>query len=121
MTPEQARMAEEQAHHQLEMSKQTLEALRRHGLTDETEVQIDFYFVAPNEKSARSLAQHLEENDCLELQCEKSGGFLSRKWAVMGKSHPTPVTESVLATWIPWMVVQGISHDCEFDGWGASV
>jgi hypothetical protein len=121
MTPEQARKAEELSQRQLEMSKQTLVALRGHGLAEDAEVQIDFFFVAPNEKSARALAEHLEENECLDLRCEKSGGFLSRKWVVTGKSHPSPVTEKVLAAWIPWMVVQGVTHNCEFDGWGASV
>lgn len=106
---------------QLDMSKQTLAALRSHGLAEGAERHLDFFFVAPTERNARALAEHLENSDCLDLRCEKSGGFLSRKWVVSGRSNPTPVTESVLANWIPWIVIQGITHDCEFDGWGASV
>jgi hypothetical protein len=121
MTPAQEVRARELIDKQVVMSGQTLDALRKAGLTDEQEVQLDFFFDAPNEKSARALAEHLQANDCLDVRCETSGGFLSRKWIVTGKSHPTPVTVQVLAEWIPWIVVQGISHGCEFDGWGATV
>jgi hypothetical protein len=40
---------------------------------------------------------------------------------VVGKTHPTAVTAHVLSQGVPWIVVQGIIHDCEFDGWGAQV
>jgi hypothetical protein len=119
MTPDQETKAQRIIERQLELSGATLDALRRAGLTDERETQIDFFFNAPNEASAKALVAHLAKNDCLDLKVEKSGGFLSRKFSVAGKTHPTVVTVQVLAQWIPWIVVQGITHNCEFDGWGA--
>jgi hypothetical protein len=121
MTPEQKARAQRIIERQLEMSGATLDALRRAGLTDEREIQLEFFFDARNEASGQTLVAHLSENDCLDLKVERSGGLLSRKFSVVGKTHPTVVTAEVLAQWIPWIVVQGVTHDCEFDGWGAEL
>jgi hypothetical protein len=119
MTPQQKSKAQRIIERQLEMSGATLDALRRAGLTDHMEVQLEFFFAARNEASGQALVAHLAKNDCLDLKLEKSGGFLSRRFSVVGKTHGTVVTPQVLAQWISWMVVQGVTHDCEFDGWGA--
>ena len=121
MTPEQKDKAQRIIERQLEVSGATLEALRQAGLTDEREVQLDFFFHAGSEASGQALVAHLTNNDCLDLKLEQSGGFLSRKFSVAGKTYPTVVTAQVLAQWIPWIVLQGVTHDCEFDGWGAEV
>ncbi len=121
MTPEQESKARRIIEHQLEMSGATLDALGRAGLTDEREIQIEFFFNARSEAAARALTAHLANNDCVDLKVERSGGFLSRTFSVSGKTHPTAVTVQILAQWIPWIVVQGAIHDCEFDGWGAEV
>jgi hypothetical protein len=121
MTPEQEAKVQNMIERQIEMAGATLDALRRAGLTDDKEVQIDFFFDAPNESAAQALVAHLSKNECLNLVAKKSGGFLSRKFTVTGKTHPTVVTTQILAQWIPWMVEQGVTHGCEFDGWGAEV
>ena len=121
MTEEQQAKAEVIIDRQITMSGQTLDALRKAGLKDEMELQLDFFFAAPNEKAGHSLVAHLGSNDCLDVSLEKSGGFLTRKFTVRGKTHPTQVNVQVLAQWIPWIVVQGITYGCEFDGWGTEV
>ncbi|MEJ1959403.1 MAG: hypothetical protein WDM70_08235 [Nitrosomonadales bacterium] len=72
-------------------------------------------------KTARALAAHLEENECLEVAAKKDGSFLSRKYTVTGKTHETNLNPAVLGHWLPWIVVQGVLHGCEFDGWGAEI
>ena len=121
MTPVQEAQAQELIKKHLTLSGQTLDALRRAGLTEEQQVPIEFFFIAPNEKVAKALASHLEESDCLNLSCEKTGGLLSRKWRLSGQTYPTQIDVQVLAQWLPWIVVQGASYDCQFDGWGAEV
>ena len=121
MTPEQEVKAKRLIDRQIQLSNATLAALLRVGLTDERPVQLDFFFNARDEASARALIAHLAENDCLDLKLERSGSFLSRKFGVSGKSQPTVVTPEILAQWIPWMVVKGITRNCDFDGWGAEV
>jgi hypothetical protein len=121
MTPAQTARAEELITRHLTMSGQTLDALHKAGLNDEMRVCLEFLFVAPTEPKALALLGHLETNDCLNLSVKKSGGVFSRKWLVTGQTHPTPLNVQVIAQWLPWIVVQGIAHDCEFDGWGAEV
>jgi hypothetical protein len=121
MTPAQEKRAKDIIQRQIAMSGQTLDALRQAGLTDTTAVQLDFTFDAPNEKAAKALVAQLGRNDCLDLAATKSGGFFSSKYTVSGKTYPTKVTTAVLAEWLPWIVVQGLVCDCEFDGWGAAV
>jgi hypothetical protein len=121
MTSDQQEKADRITNRQLELSGATLDALRRAGLTDEKEVQIDFFFDAPNLASAQALSEHLAANDCLDLRVERSGTFLSRKFTVAGKTHNTVVSPQVLGQWIPWMVAHGMIYGCQFDGWGAEV
>jgi len=121
MTSAQTSRAKHLVDKQIAMSGQTLDALHDAGLPDDTVVQLDFSFIAPNTKAAEALVAHLQANDCLDLAYERTGGFLSRKCVVSGKTHPTQVNTQVLAEWLPWMVAQGILYDCEFDGWGAEV
>ena len=121
MTPDQEARAKRIIERQLAMSGETIDALRRAGLTDDKEVQIEFFFVAPSEAAGRALVGHLQANDCLGLALHRSGSFFSRRFSVVGKTHPTAVTAQVLSQWVPWIVVQGIIHDCEFDGWGTEV
>ncbi|MBN8542327.1 MAG: ribonuclease E inhibitor RraB [Deltaproteobacteria bacterium] len=121
MTEKQESKAKEIAARHLLMSNETLKAIRDAGLASDRSVQLDFYFNAPNEKSAQKLVKNLEANDCLNLMVEKSGSIFSRKFRVHGKTHPTEVTEQILEAWIPWIVVQGAACECEFDGWGIEV
>ncbi len=121
MTEEQEKLAKEIIIQQLSLSGHTLAKLKEAGLKSNAEVQIEFFFNAPNLNLAESLVKKLSQNDCLDLKFEKSGGFFSKKYLVKGKTYPTILNEDILNQWIPWIVVQGISLDCEFDGWGAEI
>ena len=103
------------------MNEATLDRLREVGLRDDSVVQLDFFFFAPDVKSARSLKAHLERNECLDVEVIKQGWFLWRSFAVEGKSHPTTLSIELLSEWVTWMTVQGVVHNCEFDGWGTEV
>jgi hypothetical protein len=121
MTSKQEKRAFAIIEQQLSMAVVTLEEMHKAGLTDDREIQLDFFFDAPNDASAKALAAHLEGLECLSLDTHRAPGSLAGKYVVCGKTHPTAVTWEVLKEWIPWIVVQGICHNCEFDGWGAAV
>lgn len=106
---------------QLAMNRQTFSQLRQAGLEPDDVVQLDFFFVAPDEKCAVALKSFLEQNDCLNVSVERRGGLLSRKFDVAGQSLPTTVSIELLDEWVEWMVAQGLERACEFDGWGALV
>ena len=118
MTPEQKAKAEAIIASQLAMNPATLAALGKAGLTPEHEAEIEFSFDAPSEAAAEALARHLRANDCPMASVTRVGSLFRRRYIVQGKSYPTPLSEEILAQWVPWMVVQGVLHDCTFDGWG---
>jgi hypothetical protein len=121
MTPIDEKRALRVIEQHLSRVAETLLAMREAGLAEDREVQLDFFFDAPNKKAAKALAACLKGKDCLSLSIERAPGFFSREYIVSGKTYPTPVTAEILAKWIPWMVVQGLAHDCEFDGFGAQI
>ena len=106
---------------QLAMNRQTWPALQGHGVTEEPELRLDFFYVAPSEQSASALAAFIQEETDYEVRVTSSGGGLLRKkdWSVSGSTQPTQVSQDVLDEWVSWMVAAGFEHDCEFDGWGA--
>ena len=120
MTPEQKRRAQRSIALQLSMVEGTLAAMRRAGLTEDQSVQLDFFFYARSEERALELVAHLEQNDCLSLTTKRASG-LPVQYVVEGKTFPTPVNKAVLSEWLPWIIVQGIVRDCEFDGFGAEI
>lgn len=121
MAPIDDKRAQRIINQQLAMAIVTLGAMRQAGLMPDREIQLDFSFNAPHEEAAKALAKDLASKDCLSLSVERAGRFLSRKHTVSGKSHPTVVTAEILDQWIRWMVVQGLAHNCEFDGFGAEI
>ncbi len=103
--------------HQLRMLDVTWEQFQSHGVDSETELILEFVYLAPDKKSAQSLNDALEDYDS-EV---RSKGVLKREWFVDGKSHPTNVSKEVLTRWLEFMVALGWKHGCEFDGFGASM
>ena len=120
MTPEQRERAQRDIEMHLRMAEETLAAMRSAGLNEDEEVQLDFSFYARREDCASALVSHLERNECLAMRMRRVRRFPSR-FLIEGKSYPTVVTWEVLSRWLPWMIVQGIVRDCEFDGFGAEI
>lgn len=109
--------------HQLEMNRVTWEKLQEQGVTEETELRLDFFFVAPGQHQAEALAQALRTRTDYDVEAGSfKQGLLGREtWAVKGATQPTPVSLSALDEWVTRMVEWGDAHTCEFDGWGAQV
>lgn len=99
---------------QLELNEATWARLREHGVDEETELRLDFFYVAPNEDAANELAGYLRRETDYEVSVEDA--------TVTGTTQPTTVSASVLDEWATWMVTAGYQYGrCEFDGWGAEV
>jgi hypothetical protein len=108
---------------QLELNRDSWFELQQHGVTEETELRLEFFYVAPDERAARALAEALLEDTEYEVGVESSGGgMLKRKdWAVNGTTHPTVVSQEILDEWVAWMVMVGLENGCDFEGWGAQL
>jgi len=103
--------------HQLRMLNTKWEAFKENGVNEDTELVLEFVYLAPNKESANSLNTALENYD----SSTRSRGLLKKKWFVDGKSHPTTVSKETLAQWLDFMITLGWEHSCEFDGFESSL
>ncbi len=106
---------------QLAMNPQTWVALQKHGVTEQSELLLDFSYNAPNRKTADAMASLIQEQTDYDVRVESSSSFLRREWRVEGTTQKTAVSPEILDEWVTWMVVAGKQHHCKFDGWGTSV
>jgi hypothetical protein len=96
------------------MNKQTWKTLQSHGVTEETELRLDFAYEAPNAEAANELAALLQAETDYDVHADAS--------SVTGSTQPTRLSEAILDEWVRWMVVAGHEYGhCKFDGWGAAV
>jgi hypothetical protein len=100
--------------HQLAMNQQTWAELQRHGVTEETEVRLDFAYEAPDTQSAQTLASFLRDETDYDVHTEDDG--------VIGSTQGTTISQTILDEWVTWMVLAGHENGrCKFDGWGTAV
>ena len=90
------------------------ETLQKHGVTEATELRVDFFYDVPSADAAKQLADFLRaETDYDVAVAEES---------VTGTTQPTTLSPSIIDQWTKWMVLAGYENGrCEFDGWGAEV
>ncbi|WP_135382590.1 hypothetical protein [Vibrio tasmaniensis] len=101
---------------QLNMLNETWASLISNGVTNETELVLEFSYLCPNKASAIQLNDALGNYESLI----RSEGFINRSWFVEGYSNPTTVAKDILAQWLDFMVTKGWVLQCPFDGFGAS-
>jgi len=105
---------------QLEMNKKTFAKLVANGLTPETEVRLEFYYVAESELSATELSGLLSSETDYEVAVVPPNESEST-WLVTGNTNPTVLSLEILDQWVDWMVTAGKEHNCQFDGWGTEI
>lgn len=103
---------------QLTFNQATWNRLQELGVTTSTELELDFFYVAPSETEARALEQVLIRETDYKLTVEAGDGM---SWTVAGTTQPNAVSLEILNQWVIWMITAGLHEDREFDGWGTSV
>ncbi|MGO9924556.1 MAG: ribonuclease E inhibitor RraB [Isosphaeraceae bacterium] len=106
---------------QLAMNRQIWAALQQHGVTEQSELRLDFSYNAPSRDAANGLRALLQEQTDYEVRVESDRSFLRRKWRVEGTTQKTAISPAILDHWVTWMVIAGKERSCDFDGWGTSV
>ena len=108
---------------QLAMNERSWEALQENGVTEGSELRLDFFYVAPGEQQANALAAFIEGETDYEVRVDstREGPLRKKSWSVSGSTQNTQVSQEILDRWVSWMVAAGFEHDCDFDGWGAQV
>src|SRR5262245_51550811 len=105
------------------MNRVTWAELQKHGVTEKTELRLDFSYVAPGQHQAEALAQAIRSRTDYDVEAgsSKQGLLGQTVWTVTGTTQTTAVSVTALDEWVTRLVEWGDAHTCEFDGWGAAV
>lgn len=103
---------------QTTMSPQTVAQLRKHGVTDQANLKLEFFFYTDKEAKGQALAKSLGDLR-YQVECGPSAGD-SRLVLVTGWTTPIKMSEGSVVEWTERMCRLGYEHDCEFDGWGTN-
>ena len=104
---------------QLAMNRQTWAVLQQHGVTEQSELRLDFHLSATNKQEAEGFVAWIQEQTDYDVRAVSSGSFLRRRWGVEGTTQKTMVSLQFLNEWVTWMVESGKAYSCDFGGWGA--
>jgi len=101
---------------QARMTPRTLEQLRKHGVTDDSQLALEFFFYTDTETKAAALANTL----AAEGYSVKHGASASddETLVITGWSTKMTMDELTVVDWTKRMCRLGFDHDCDFDGWG---
>jgi hypothetical protein len=101
---------------QLEMTPQTLDVLRQHGVDDDTLLRLEFFFYTNTREKAAELSDSLTSlgySSNFGTSASNAKEFLVNGW-----STPIKMDKSSALEWSALMCELAASHDSEFDGWG---
>ena len=102
---------------QLALTRMTWTRLREHGVTDGSELQLDFFYAAPNHARAAELKSFLEQETDYEFRVVADRD----QWVLQGHTQRAPLSLAIVEQWVSWMASAGLRFECVFDGWGAEV
>lgn len=107
---------------QLQMNRETLQALRGNGVRDGQSVEVDALFFAANETSAAAPVADLTGDGWRARSHSEKRGLL-RKRTVRSVQGSRSVTADgdALDAMVERLDALANKHSAEFDGWGAEV
>ena len=103
------------------MNRQTWAALQGHGVTEETELRLDFCYLAPSSEAAEVLSNFLVQETDYDIRIESDDSVVRGQWRLEGSTQATKISAEILDEWVTWMVIAGKEQACDFDGWGTAV
>lgn len=100
------------------MNRRVLKNLKPLGVSELDERKLDFFFLAPDKKTARKLADFFKQNSGYRIYPPHYNG---RFWSVTGATSPLSLAPPILDIWVEKMCRLGQQFACKFDGWGTLV
>lgn len=103
---------------QTQMTPQTMNQLREYGVTDSSELKLEFFFYTDEQSKANDLlaaVKNLNYSAETGLSAGDDNLYIITGWTTKIKMS----TKEVL-NWTKSMCELGYKHDCEFDGWGTN-
>ena len=103
---------------QVTTSPRTLQQLYSHGVSEHTELKLEYFFFINQEAKAASLNEAL-----VNLGYQGSYGRAVNDYklfVITGWTPPMKMEVSTVTTWTESMCDLGFEFDTEFDGWGTN-
>ena len=103
---------------QLAMTPQTVAELRKYGVTNESQLRLEYFFYTNTKEKAAALAQKLAElgyAGSYDHSVSDKKQFVVKGWTTRMKMDDLTVLD-----WTGRMCDLGHEHDCDFDGWGTN-
>lgn len=101
---------------QVDMTPQTLDRLRKAGVSADKELKLEFFFYTNSDDKAKKLADALAKLSYSvehRLAAESKTEFVITGWTTKMK-----MSEDVVKKWTKEMCQLGYKFDCDYDGWG---
>lgn len=103
---------------QVTMTPQTVAQLRTYGVTDASQLKLEFFFYTNTKEKAESLSQKLTK---LGYDSRNDHSASNKKeFVITGWTSRIKMDEKSVIDWSSRMCDLGHEHDCEFDGWGTN-
>jgi hypothetical protein len=102
----------------LKMTPETMVQLRKFGVTDESQLKLEYFFYTNTREKAAALAQKLATMGYagdFDTAANNKKQFVINGWTPKMKMDKQTVLDCTTA-----MCDIGREHDCEFDGWGTN-
>ena len=82
-------------------NRQLWELLERAGVTEETELRLEFFYDSAGDAGDAELAEFLGRETDYEVH------RTSENYGIIGSTKPTTVSRQILDEWVDWMVIAG--------------
>lgn len=103
---------------QLGMTPKTVAQLRGLGVTDETQLKLEYFFYTNTKPKAVALAKKLADLGYLGSYDHSASD--KKQFLVTGWTTLMTMDERSILDWTGRMCDLGRADDCEFDGWGTN-
>ena len=99
---------------QLKATDVTWARLQACGMSEGSELQLDFVCEAPTIARATELMRLRERETDYEMRVTAD----EDQWTLRGRTQPAALSLAPVKQWVDWMITAGLSFECLFDGWG---
>jgi len=101
---------------QASASTQTLKELRKHDVTEQTQLKLEYFFYTDTAEKAAAFADALLEKGYTAEHGPSAAG--DKTFLITGWTTPMTMDGLTVVQWSRQMCKIGFEHDCDFDGWG---
>jgi hypothetical protein len=101
---------------QEKMTPLTLEQLRKHNVSEDKELRLEYFFYTNTIDKAKAFAAELEKSNYESAYRQSAGN--QKLYIITGWTIKIKMTDSRTLEWTKQMCELGYGFDCDFDGWG---